>query len=269
MITRLAPCPSYFAHAGHLRGLLLLSQQASRTPGSKIYLRFDDTGADTYLPQYYRSFLRLFRDYQIPLAGIIKASQRISRYHSVIRKLLKNKLAYLCQCKCNKDQAFRDDCKCVTKNLSWEELCPERVVRLKSCRETDYVILRYVDGKGYLPTLAFQSAVDDKDLSIDTLFRGRDLQSSELRLREIYSKIPGTKTFPKCRYWGLITFYDSQSGEEFPLSKRLKNSEQKMPGLAYLQRVYGRRRLKEFILSYGGTKNNIRLDLKRLRKIKP
>ena len=138
-------------------------------------------------------------------------------------------------------------------------------IRFRSRLGSDYVIYRYVDGVGFRPTLAFQSAVDDKDMRITHLYRGVDLQSSQPRLRQIYEGLPGGRPFPQCIYWGRIRLYSSLTKEVFELSKSARKDPWIVPGLMGLTKTYGSKAVARFLESYGGTKNNIGMDIQRLR----
>ena len=263
IISRFAPSPSYYPHLGHLRGLLILKHLTAR---GKLYLRLDDTGEEEYLSQYVREFLDLFRRYQIPLAGVIRASKRSASYISEIKRLLVSKRAFICECPDTVDKKYRVSCYCHKKNLEWKDMSPERVVRLRSDHEADYVILRYNKRhRKYTPTLTFQSVVDDKFLGVNYLYRGSDLESSESRLREIYSITSGNNRFPVSKYWGRIAVIDGQTSYE--VSKSAKKSPHEIPGIRALERDHSREAIEQFLLSYGKTKSPIRVDLRKLRSI--
>ena len=260
IISRFAPSPSYYPHLGHLRGLLILKKL---TKNGKLYLRLDDTGEEDYRPEYAREFLKLFTRYKIPLAGVITASKRLSIYMNEIKKLIKAKKAYVCDCPNTEDKKYRTDCNCKEKNKKWSDLTENKVIRLISARQADYVILRYNSkNQRYSPTLAFQSAVDDVHLKINHLFRGSDLESSELRLKEIYEIISGKK-FPITQYWGRISIIDEE--KEYQVSKSARTDPNVFPGIKALQKEYPLVAIEKFLISYGSTKSPIKVDLRKLK----
>ena len=122
MVTRFAPSPSYYPHLGHLRGLLLLKRMVMKEYGGRgrIYLRFDDTGAQDYRPQYMRAFIRLFHEYQVPLAGVFKASARIHVYLKSLKALMSSGKAYICSCPNTTQRKYRLDCSC-DRHSTWRE----------------------------------------------------------------------------------------------------------------------------------------------------
>jgi len=263
IVTRFAPSPSFFAHLGHLRGLLILKKLSEK---GLLYLRLDDTGEDEHRPQYIRSFLALFRKYHIKMAGIMRTKTRSEVYLAEVKRLLGRNDAYVCGCVDTLDKKYRDNCECGLHPTSWKDMTPDKVVRLRSARQVDYVILRYNKTHSrYTPTLVFQTAIDDKALGVNFLFRGSDLQSSEMRLREIYAAVSGSSTFPITRYWGRIRVGDGQT--DYELSKSARKNPSEIPGIVGLEKSFSKESIERFLLSYGATKNNIRVDLKKLRAI--
>ena len=261
---RFAIQPSYFAHLGHVRTLLAIKNYNSKVP---INLRFDDTSQKASKPEYTRSFINLFRQYDVNLGSIIYASKRSSIYYKYL-KLLKSKgLVYACSCDPNIDNAYRlKNCDCAASNF-WV-LDNTKTIRFKTTltNDIDYVIYRPVNRvKGYMPTLVFQNAVDDLTMNTSTIIRGRDLQSSARRTKEIWAAITN-KPFPKEIYRGKISLYRNDAPtQDLRLSKSLRASPHKIPALNALKKCGVRaHHIIKFFNAYGYSHRDLKCDLGRL-----
>lgn len=264
---RFAPNPTYYAHLGHLRGLIALKYF---THNKGIHLRFDDTSEQPFCKAYSRSFLKLFRQHEIKLLSVSYASSRSNfrTYFKNVQRLLNAQKAYVCKCVKNIDCAYRsENCACASAYFKFT-FNKSEVVRFKTFlkHDKDYVIYRYNNRLSrFMPTLVFQTAVDDIKLRITHLFRGKDLHSSEPRLREIYCALT-TAAFPICKYWGRVSLYNSRTNQEYVLSKRAKTPNTELPSLNAIYKYVTPSKIECFFKDYGFTQNNIKMDLRRLIK---
>jgi glutamyl-tRNA synthetase len=107
MITRLAPTPSGFLHAGNIYNFLL-NWLVARWAGGKVFLRIDDLDAARMRPEYVEDIFRVLQafgmDWDVGPAGpddfVKKWSQtsRTDRYVELIEKLNSKGFTYACVC---------------------------------------------------------------------------------------------------------------------------------------------------------------------------
>lgn len=257
IITRFAPSPNGPAHVGHLRGLLILKDLVAKR--GRLYLRFDDTSNEQYDVSHYRSFLKLCRDYEVPICQVIRASDRLRLYWGAVRRLILRKKAYYCNCPPRELLGKRNDCTCQVRDYK-DGPC----IRFKSAREPNFVIMRQVNPGDWRPTLSLQSPLDDISLGVNCLYRGKDLEASSARYLEVYCTLSKKKP-PVMEYWGRLTFWDSRNNEIFEISK----SKGLPPHLsiAQLERNYGRKGIVAFMRDIGKSKNNLKGDLVKLERL--
>lgn len=275
-VLRFSPCPNGYPTIGHLKGLLILDNLKKKIPGCSLNLRFDDNNPSENLdPLHYTAFNKLIKDYDIEIQNVYYAAQNHSRYLQAVNYLRKNKKAYVCNCILTLDVKNRIFCDCF-KNLDLQSLETSKLkenltVRYFSKTNHNYVIYRSVtDQKNnkniWSPTIALQGPVDDYYENTTLVVRGRDLESLTKRQEEIYLELY-KKSYPPVFYWGRINIWNSETKESYNISKSelSKTNELELPNLkGFYTRGYSFRAIKNWLLSYGFTKNDIKLDIMKL-----
>jgi glutamyl-tRNA synthetase len=206
IIMRLAPYPSGPLHIGNTRMVILNDEYVKRYNGT-LYLVYDDTiGSEQkiILPAAY-DYIKEDLDWLgIKINNIFYKSDRLNLFYEWCKKLLDLNKAYVCTCDAEvwreQFKLKKNSCPCrdlgVTENLErWDRMLSgfynegEAVVRLKTGMDLDdpalrdHVIMRISKrihprvGDKYIiwPLLEFSWAIDDYELSISHILRGKDL----------------------------------------------------------------------------------------------
>jgi glutamyl-tRNA synthetase len=99
IITRVAPNPSGAMHFGHARPAVLTDMYVKKYGGTFI-LRFDDTDPKIKKPVagIEQEFLSELMWLGIDVHQTANASDNLERYYEIIKKLLKEDNAYICDC---------------------------------------------------------------------------------------------------------------------------------------------------------------------------
>lgn len=264
---RFAPSPNGKVTFGHLKGLVILDQIRKLTNG-KLDLRFDDTNpSENYLECNYSSVLDLSKKLGITFDGVYKASDHLQVYLDAVKTLVKLNHAYVCNCPPNPGNF---SLKCFCNKQSPVDLTNVLLKQHSSVIKfiptsggEPYVILRAISGIWY-PTMALQGPVDDHLQGVNLIIRGRDLESVTLRQKDIYEVLYSDQ-YPLVEYWGRVSLWNSNTGKEWAISKSLLKNSSKFPSLEFFTH-WGVtfNVLKKFALSYGFTKNDIKMDLLKL-----
>jgi len=232
VVLRLAPFPSGVLHIGNSRMLFVNQLYRERYHG-KLLLVFDDTvgSADKRVePQFFDLILG-----DCELAGVHPdeihyKSDRIPLFYPWARRIIEKGAAYVCRCPqelLGQNRAAGVACperlQTVPETLEeWEKMLGgtygpgEAVLRLRTDMADpdpafrDRVLLRISDldhprvGRKYRvwPTLEFSWAVDDVDLGVTHVLRGKDLVIEDRMERYIWDLlgIPG----PAFLHWGIL-----------------------------------------------------------------
>ena len=263
-VYRFAPSPNGMPTLGHVKGLCLIDHVCKLTKGTFL-LRFDDTNPkETYHPSYYTSMIKIAERLKIQISEIHKSSENSFLYNQEIKRLISDKKAFFCSCVCKTDVKENSECNCITKDQSLEklEIKSGLCVKFKSKKESPYVIYRPISGEWY-PTIALQGPIDDHAQKVSVVFRGRDLESLEKRQKEIHEALYSTP-YPLTMYWGRVSIWDPLTKKVWAISKSQLSSTA-FPALSFFER-WGipLEVLKTFLLDYGFTKNDIKLDLLKL-----
>ncbi len=216
--TRFAPNPDAPLHLGSARPIVLCHEYA-RMYNGKFILRFEDTDPKTKKPiiEVYdwirEDLLWLKADWDEEYIQ----SDRIPMYYSYAVKLLEMGAAYVCTCSRDVFSKFKSagkPCPCRSRssedNLDlWDRMVEgllgegEAVVRIKTDMAhpnpaiRDWVALRIIDvelhphprvGSRYWvwPTYNFACAIDDHELRISHILRGKEHMSNTVKQQYIY-----------------------------------------------------------------------------------
>ncbi len=233
-VFRIAPNPNGPLHMGHAR-MVILNDEYSKKYGGKLILRFDDTDPKNPSKRPVKEAYEMIREdlkwLDVKWDKEIIASQRLEIYYKYFEDLLKKGQAYICTCDAEewrkKVREKREACPCRSKtpeeNLKdWEKMLNrefkegEAVGRVKTSLTEkdpaviDWVAFRIVDNPIHplytnpphvWPSLDFASAIDDYEMGVTHIIRGKDLYISEKRQKYVYEyfgwRYPKVYTFGK------------------------------------------------------------------------
>jgi glutamyl-tRNA synthetase len=232
VVLRLAPFPSGALHIGHGR-MLFINQHYREQYQGKIYLVFDDTiGSEEKRVE--TEFFRLIED-DLAAAGVrpdavYYKSDRIPNFYPWARRVIDKGGAYVCTCPAEllrENRARGIACAHRTQPHDetveeWERMLSnaygpgEAVLRLRTDIADpdpafrDRVLLRISDidhprvGTKYRvwPMLEFSWAVDDIELGITHVLRGKDLVIEDRMQRYIWDLLGITG--PPFLHWGIL-----------------------------------------------------------------
>ncbi|MHA2175836.1 MAG: glutamate--tRNA ligase [Candidatus Hodarchaeales archaeon] len=214
---RLAPYPSGPLHIGNSRMVVLNDYLAKKYDGL-LYLVFDDTiGSKTKIidPESYKSIPEGLEFLDVSIHKTYYKSDRLELFYDYAVQILKRNEAYVCDCDAitwrTKNKVEMKPCKCrslkVEENLSrWEKMLDGTypvqgaVVRLKTGMNTpdpairDPVMLRISErehprvGTKYRvwPLLEYSWGIDDHELNISHIIRGKDLRKEGVLEEKIW-----------------------------------------------------------------------------------
>ena len=232
VVLRMAPFPSGVLHIGNARMLFVNQLYRERYDG-KLFLVFDDT-AGSAEKRIETEFFELIQG-DCELAGahpdaVYYKSDRIATFYPWARRVIVKGAAYVCRCPqelLGKNRAAGVACPERTQSIGeafdeWEKMLGgtygpgEAVLRLKTDMKDpdpafrDRVLLRISDidhprvGRKYRvwPMLEFSWAVDDIELGVTHVLRGKDLVIEDRMQRYIWDLlgIPG----PFFLHWGIL-----------------------------------------------------------------
>ncbi|MEM2878700.1 MAG: glutamate--tRNA ligase [Candidatus Hadarchaeales archaeon] len=214
VVTRFAPNPNGPLHLGHVR-TALLSHFYARKHGGKFILRFEDTNPENTLLEMYDRIKADLKWIGITWDEEYIQSDRIELYYGYAEELLKGGKAYVCTCEVELFRSLRDrmePCPCrelgPDEHLSrWERMLSggmskgSAVVRIKTDIShpnpavRDWPALRPVDrphprvGSRYhvWPLYNFSAAIDDHEMGITHILRGKEHEVNEERQRSLYT----------------------------------------------------------------------------------
>ncbi|MEW5954918.1 MAG: glutamate--tRNA ligase [Candidatus Micrarchaeota archaeon] len=213
--TRIAPNPSGYAHMGHAKQAVLNDEYAKKY-GGKFWLRFEDTDPRTKkpVPEFYKLIEEDLKWLGCNIFKVVKQSERMELYYEYAEQLLAEGKAYVCTC--SKDEMQRNrvearECGCrlraAQENLGeWRKMLDgahaeeKAVVRMKTGMAhpnssiRDWVMLRIIDeahpvtGTRYRvwPLYNFAAAVDDHEMQINLVIRGKEHELNAEKQRFVY-----------------------------------------------------------------------------------
>jgi len=221
VVLRLAPYPSGPLHIGNSR-MVVLNDYCAKKYNGKLFLVFDDTiGSATKIidPEAYNTIPEGLDFLGVKVHKTFYKSDRLDLFYKYAQDILSKKKAYVCTCDGKKwREKYKiqmTECPChglsIEENLSrWEKMLdgtyPEQgaVVRLITSMQEpdpairDPVMLRIAErnhprvGTKYRvwPLLEFSWGIDDHELGITHIIRGKDLRKEgvlEQRIWQIYN----------------------------------------------------------------------------------
>ncbi len=237
VVMRFAPNPNGPATLGSSRGMVVNSEYVKIYNG-KFILRFDDTDPDKKRPmlEAYDWYLDDFKWLGVEPDRVVYASDRFPVYYDYARKLIEMDKAYVCFCEGGDFKKFKDSKQpCPHRGQSpevnlgyWEKMLAgeyedqQAVIRIKTDIEHKDPALRDWGafrirkmphpraeiGDKYIvwPLLDFAGAIEDHELGMTHIIRGKDLMDSEKRQGYIY-KYLGWE-YPKTLHWGRVKIHE-------------------------------------------------------------
>jgi glutamyl-tRNA synthetase len=291
VVLRMAPNVNGPMHIGHSRGLILNDEYAKRYAG-RLILRFDDTDPDVKkpVPEAYQWHINDCEWLGVKVDSVSYASDRIPIYYKFAEKLIEAGGAYACSCAQEAAQkARRCGAACehreqpATKSLAeWKAMLAgkyekgQMVLKMKTdmCHPNpavrDWVGFRIVrenhprvgDKYRVWPMLDFSSAIDDHELGVTHILRGKELATSTLRQKYVYERL-GWR-YPEVKYWGRVAIHEFGKISKTDIARAIKEGkyrgwdEPRLPTLMGL-RARGIRpeAIRRFWLSLGFTERDI------------
>ena len=214
IITRFAPSPTGNLHIGSARTALLNYIISEQIPGSKFFLRIEDTDKKRSKDKFIQNIIDGLSWLGIKWENKIQIqSKRINRHQEIAKYLLENNFAYKCVCseeKLRERRNFIKNNKAKSKKICTEcknnneiqSLSNGFVVRMKIPDEGEITINDRIQGdvtvenkelddfillrKDQSPTYMLSVVVDDNDLGVNLIIRGDDHLNNAFRQYYIY-----------------------------------------------------------------------------------
>ncbi len=263
VIMRIAPSASGPWHVAHATTAALSFLYVQKY-GGKFYVRIEDTNPENiYKPAY-----KMIKDEVKWLfkgkAKIIIQSDRMNFYYKNAKKLIDNGSAYVCECPADsfrKNVAAKKDCACrklVKKEhqARWKKMLDKKgykegqaVLRFKSNMKDknpamrDFPLARInltkhaLVGNKYRvwPLMNLSVTVDDIELKMTHIIRGKDHRDNAKRQEKIYKALG--KKFPWVAFIGRLKFKDlnlstTQIKKDIEAGKYSGWDDKKLPTLA-------------------------------------
>ena len=300
VVMRFAPNPNGPATLGSARGMVVNSEYAKMYKG-KFILRFDDTDPDIKRPmlEAYEWYLDDFKWLGVVPDQIVYTSDNFPLYYDYAKKLIEMGKAYVCFCKGEYFKGLKDAKKaCPHRGVGfegnlrhWERMLAgdyedhQAVLRIKTdiehkdpalrdwgafrIRKMDHP--RSVIGNKYCvwPLLDFAGAIEDHELGMTHIIRGKDLMDSEKRQNYIY-KYFGWK-YPRTTHWGRVKIHEFGKFSTSSLRKSIENGEYsgwddpRLPIiLAIRRRGITAEALKKFMIDMGVGTTDVSISMESL-----
>lgn len=234
VIMRFAPSASGPMHIGHAL-IFCLNYLYVKKYGRTFYVRIEDTNPNNIYAPAYKMLEEESKWLSKRKAKVVIQSKRMEFYYKYAEKLIKKKAAYVCTCPAEKFREFvknKKNCPCrkldVKKSMQkWEKMFDkngfkegEAVLRFKSNMKhknpamRDFPLARINETKHPLqknkyrvwPLMNLAVAVDDIEMKMTHVIRGKDHRDNAERQKRIYKVL--NKKFPWTAFLGKIHFKD-------------------------------------------------------------
>ena len=212
-VMRIAPGPSGPLHIGHTR-VSVLNDEYTKRYGGKLILRFEDTNPEKIDPDAYDTIPEDLDWLGVKIDRSYIQSDRFELYYKVTKQLIEQGHAYVCTCDAEKWRSLKEQktaCPCrdlpVSEQLERYDKLMEgapgfedaiAVVKTDIAHPNpairDFVALRAVDaphprtGDKYrlYPMMNLSVAVDDHEMGMTHVIRGKDHLNNTLRQKYIF-----------------------------------------------------------------------------------
>jgi glutamyl-tRNA synthetase len=213
IVTRFAPNPNGPLHIGHVRAAVLSHEYARRYDG-RFILRFEDTNPENAMLEMYDMIKQDLRWLGLSWDEEFVQSDRLNLYYDFAEKLIANQKAYVCTCPVETFRQLRDSgIPCPCRDLSASENAQRwsgmlagdygagsAVLRIKTDLNhpnpavRDWPAFRIVEsphpraGSKYRvwPLYNFAVSIDDHEMGITHIFRGKEHEVNEQRQRFLF-----------------------------------------------------------------------------------
>ena len=234
VVMRIAPGPSGPLHIGHTRASVLNDEYVKRY-GGELVLRFEDTNPERIEPDAYDMIIEDLDWLGIGIGRTFYQSDRFEKYYDYTRKMLEMGKAYVCTCDGDHWRGLKEQgMACPCHDLPIEEQLDrydrflagdfkegEAVVVVKTDLNhpnpaiRDFVALRIVDhphprtGDKYniYPMMNLAVAVDDHEMGMTHVIRGKDHLNNTLRQEYVFDYFGWKK--PIYYHYGLVHIEDT------------------------------------------------------------
>lgn len=294
VIMRFRPSPSGPLHVGHIISNLISSMYVKKY-GGKFYVIIDDTDPNTSQSEAYEN---IKKDCDWIFGNVYKylnSSDRMDLYYKYAEALIKKGVSYVCTCSSEEFKKFAEskkDCPCRKLSIKenserWKKMLDKNgfeegdaVLRFKSDMKSNNPALRDFplarisltkhpkQGTKYKvwPLMNLAVAVDDIELNMTHIIRGKDHQDNATKQEMIY-KVFGKK-YPWTFFIGRIKFNDLALSKR-KLTAAIKSGEfsgaedERLPTIASLKkRGYKPEAFEKFIEQRGLTQVDKVIDSK-------
>ncbi|MDI3541915.1 MAG: glutamyl-tRNA synthetase [Candidatus Methanomethylophilaceae archaeon] len=230
VVMRIAPGPSGPLHLGHSR-VAILNDEYVRRYGGVLINRFEDTNPEKVDPEAYDMIKEDLEWLGVEVHKTVIQSDRFELYYDVVRRLTEMGHAYVCLCdnkKWREQKALAVSCPCrdlpvsmqmerLDKLLSSHYAEGEAAAVIKTAIDhpnpalRDFVALRQVnyphprtgDRYNVYPMMNLSVAVDDHELGMTHVLRGKDHLNNTYRQEYIYNYLGWEK--PVFVHYGLVS----------------------------------------------------------------
>ncbi|VVB83818.1 Glutamate--tRNA ligase [uncultured archaeon] len=267
VVMRFEPSPSGPFHIGHAL-VFSLNYLYVKKYGGKLYLRIEDTNPENIYPKAYKMLEEESKWLSENKAKSIVQSDRMKIYYKYAEDLIKKKAVYVCTCPAEKFKKFADnqkDCPCrkldAKENLErWKKMLDrkgyhegEAVLRFKSDMKhknpamRDFPLARINEtkhprqGNKYRvwPLMNLAVAVDDIEMEMTHIIRGKDHRDNAERQKMIYNVLG--KKFPWTAFLGRINFKNmelssTQMRKDIEAKKYSGWGDKRLPTIASLRK---------------------------------
>ncbi|MBT3463568.1 hypothetical protein HN451_01160 [archaeon] len=238
VITRMSPSPSGPLHIGHILTILpnfLYTQKY----GGKFYIRIEDTNPETVYKPAYEMIKKESKWICKNQVEFIIQSERLELYYAYAEKLINKKAVYVCTCSQEQFKEFiskKTDCPCRKLDkkeqlIRWQKMLSneknsykdgDAVLRFKSGMKLknpamrDFPLARINTHSHPLqknkyklwPLMNLAVTVDDIELKMTHIIRGKDHKDNAKRQKMIYKALNLEKKFPWTGFIGMMHFKD-------------------------------------------------------------
>jgi len=298
VVMRFAPFPSGPLHIGNSRPAILNDEYVKKYNGKFILVIDDTIGSKSKVPilDAYELIIDGLKWLGIKIDKIVYKSDRMNLFYKYAEEFLKNGWAYVCTCPTEKLREYRKkgiECKHRKQtsevNLKeWKKMISgkykegEASVRLKTNMKDrdpafrDRVLLRISDTLHpkvkdkfkVWPMLEFSWAIDDHELGITHILRGKDLAMEE-KMERFMWKLLGWKA-PEILMSGMLQLEGAKISKS-KAQKEVKNGEYigwYDPRTWSLQSLKKRgfkpEAIRKFVLAIGLTKTDSKVPIENL-----
>lgn len=238
VVMRMAPYPSGPLHIGNARMVILNDEYVKRYAG-KLILVYDDTIGSKekgLIEDGYRLVKEGLEWLGVKVHKEVYKSDRMELFYDYAEKFIRNGLAYVCMCSADELRSHREnkeDCvhrsHSVDENIKlWKKMLKgeyeegEIIVRLKSDMShpnpafRDRVLLRISKrnhprvGNKYCvwPMLELSWAIDDHELGMTHILRGKDLMIEDMMEKFIWEKLGWN--LPEFIHYGILQIKEAK-----------------------------------------------------------